>query len=263
MTGKVSAHGVGHSRPGPIGRRASGAILLAWIAILMAPAVNASEPAREAKAGVDVADRLNHRQLALAATPAAHLPPAGAAAEDVGILFLRSDGGDPQQLRADDPSTLIFIARRNGEGRAYRNGREVEINPVLKESAGQIAVAQFSGPADAEVPLSRLPAAAQEALRQFEGNGTTPHILYSHLASRTDTGKVSDWRAAKILAMEASAQRDQGDLVNLIRMAMRMFDLKSDACDNSLDSRCDQPGVRDAFAKIKREEALQRTAARF
>jgi len=42
-----------------------------------------------------------------------------------------------------------------------------------------------------------------------------------------------------------------------------MFDLKSDACDNSLDSRCDQPGVREAFAQIKREEALQRTAARF
>jgi hypothetical protein len=62
--------------------------------------------------------------------------------------------------------------------------------------------------------------------------------------------------------MEASAQRDQADLVNLIRMAMRMFDLKSDACDNSLDSRCDQPGVREAFAQIKREETLQqRTAA--
>jgi hypothetical protein len=263
MIGKVSAYGVGHSRPGSIGRRASGAVLLAWIAIFMAPAVNASEPAREAKAGVDAADRLNHGQLALAAAPAAHPSPAGAAAEDVGILFLRSDGGDPQQLRADDPSTLIFIARRSGDGRAYRNGREVEINPVLKESAGQIAAAQFSGPAGAEVPLSRLPAMAQEAMRQFQGNGTTPRILYSHLASRTDTGRVSDWRAAKILAMEATAQRDSTDLVNLIRMAMRMFDIKSDACDNSLDSRCDQPGVRDAFAQIKREEALQRTAARF
>jgi hypothetical protein len=44
-------------------------------------------------------------------------------------------------------------------------------------------------------------------------------------------------------------------------MAMRMFDLKSDACDNSLDSRCDQPGVREAFAQIKREETLQQRAA--
>jgi hypothetical protein len=258
MSGKISVHDVGHSRPGSIGRRASGAVLLAWIAIFMTPAVNAGEPARDG-----VGDRLNHRQLALAATPAAHLPPAGAAAEDVGILFLRSDGGDPQQLRADDRSNLVFIARRNGDGRAYRNGREVEINPVLKESAGQIAAAQFGGPAGTEVPLSRLPAAAQEALRQFQGNGTMPRILYSHLASRTDTGRVSDWRAAKILAMEATAQRDQKDLVPLIKMAMQMFDLKSDACDNSLDSRCDEPGVREAFAQIKREEAVQRTAARF
>jgi hypothetical protein len=100
-------------------------------------------------------------------------------------------------------------------------------------------------------------------MRQFQGNGTTPHILYSHLASRTDTGRVSDWRAAKILAMEATAQRDQKDLVPLIKMAMQMFDLKSDACDDSLDSRCDEPGVREAFAQIKREESLQRTAARF
>lgn len=263
MTGKISVHDVGHSRPGSIGGRASGAVLLAWIAIFMAPAVNASEPAREAKVAVDAANRLNHGQLALAAAPASHASPAGAAAEDVGILFLRSDGGDPQQLRADDQSNLVFIARRNGDGRAYRNGREVEINPALKESAAQIAAAQFSRPAGAEVALSRLPAAAQEAMRQFQGNGTTPRILYSHLASRTDTGRVSDWRAAKILAMEATAQRDSTDLVNLIRMAMRMFDLKSDACDNLLDSRCDQPGVREAFAQIKRDEAQQRTAARF
>jgi len=143
MTGKVSIYDVGHSRPGSIGRRASGAVLVAWIAIFMTTAVNASEPAREPKAGADVADRLNHQQLALAAGPVAHPSPAAAAAEDVGILFLRSDGGDPQQLRADDRSNLIFIARRNGDGRAYRNGHEVEINPVLKESAGQIAVAQF------------------------------------------------------------------------------------------------------------------------
>jgi hypothetical protein len=267
MNGKVSVYDVGHCRPGSMARRLSFAVLVAWIAIFMMPAVNASEPAREAKAGADVADRLNHQQLALAAGPATRAAPAGtptgAAAEDVGILFLRGDGGDPQQLRSDDRSNLVFIARRNGDGRAYRNGHEVEINPVLKESAGQIAMAQFSAPASAEVPLSRLPAAAQEALRQFQTNGATPHILYSHVTSRTDTGKVSEWRAAKILAMEASAQRDQADLVNLIRMAMRMFDLKSDACDDSLDSRCDQPGVREAFAQIKREEALQRTAARF
>jgi hypothetical protein len=44
-------------------------------------------------------------------------------------------------------------------------------------------------------------------------------------------------------------------------MAMRTFELKSDVCDNSLDARCNRPGVREAFAQIKREEALQRASA--
>jgi hypothetical protein len=260
MTGKISAR-VGNSRGGLIGRQASGAVLLAWIAILMAPAANAAEPAREVGAQSNVADRLNHQQAA--AAPATYLPRPGAAAEDLGILFLRSDGGDPQELRLDDRSNLIFIARRNGEGRAYWNGREIGINDALRESAGQIAVAQFAAATGAEIPLSRLPAAAQDALRQFSGNGGPARILYSHATSRKDTGWVSDKRATKILAMEASANGGRNDLVALVKTAMRMFDLKSDACDNSLDSRCDQPGVREAFAQIKREEALQRTAARF
>jgi hypothetical protein len=51
------------------------------------------------------------------------------------------------------------------------------------------------------------------------------------------------------------------DTVELVRMVMRMFALKSDACDDSLDPRCDRPGVREAFAQIKREEARQRAAA--
>ena len=89
-------------------------------------------------------------------------------------------------------------------------------------------------------------------------------VEWLHGLEKTDAATLfaADGMLAKILAMEASAQRDQADLVNLIRMAMRMFDLKSDACDDSLDTRCDQPGVREAFAQIKREETLQqRTAA--
>jgi hypothetical protein len=242
-----------------IGRQAGGAVLLAWIAIFMAPPASAAEPAREVGAQNDIADRLNHQQAA--AAPAAYLPRYGAAAEDVGILFLRSDGGDPQELRVDDRSNLVFIARPNGEGRAYRYGREVDINPPLRESAAQIAVAQFGKAAGTEIPLSQLPVAAQEAVRQFQGGGTV-RVLYAHVTSRKDTGWVSDQRATKILAMEASGN-GRKDLVALIKMAMSMFDLKSDACDNSQDSRCDQPGVREAFAQIKREEALQRTAARF
>jgi hypothetical protein len=260
MTGKIAAR-VGNSRRGWTGRQASGAVLLAWIAVSMAPAANAAEAAREVGARGNVADRLNHQQVA--AAPAAYLPRSGAAAEDLGILFLRSDGGDPQELRVDDRSNLIFVARRNGEGRAYSNGREIDINAALRESAGQIAVAQFAAAATGtEIPSSRLPAAAQDALRQFGGNRGVTRILYSHATSRKDTGWVSDQRATKILAMEASAN-GRNDLVALVKTAMRMFDLKSDACDKSLDSRCDQPGVREAFAQIKREEALQRIAARF
>jgi hypothetical protein len=53
-------------------------------------------------------------------------------------------------------------------------------------------------------------------------------------------------------------------MVALVKTAMQMFGLKSDACDNSEDVRCNEPGVRDAFAQIKREEAQQRaSAARF
>jgi hypothetical protein len=261
MTENTLAGGAGNFRRGSIGRRASGAVLLAWIAIFTAPSVDAAEPARDAGAKADAADRLNHQQAALAATPQAQPSRSSGVTEDVGVLFLRSDGGDPQELRIDDPSNLIFVARRNGEGRAYWNGREIDINPALRESAGQIAVAQF-GSASGEIPLSRLPGTAQDALRQFQGNSAAARVLYAHATSRKDTGWVSDKRATKILAMEASAN-GRTDLVALIKTAMRMFDLKSDACDNSADSRCDQPGVRDAFAQIKREEVLQRTAARF
>ena len=262
MTENTLAGGAGNFRRGSIGRRVSGAILLAWIAIFMAPSVNAAEPARDGGAKADVADRLNHQQAALAAAPQAQPSRSSGVTEDVGVLFLRSDGGDPQELRIDDRSNLIFIARRNGEGRAYWNGREIDINPALRESAGQIAVAQFGSASGGEIPLSRLPGTAQDALRQFQGNSAAARVLYAHATSRKDTGWVSDKRATKILAMEASAN-GRTDLVALIKTAMRMFDLKSDACDNSADSRCDQPGVRDAFAQIKREEALQRTAARF
>jgi hypothetical protein len=46
-------------------------------------------------------------------------------------------------------------------------------------------------------------------------------------------------------------------------MAMQMFGIKSDACDDTPDPRCNEPGVREAFAQIKREEAQQHASARF
>src|SRR5437868_2909309 len=95
MIENILAHHVGNSRPGSVGRRVSHAVMLAWIAILMAPAVNAAEPARDnpaqaANAGGNVAG-LNHQPASLAAVPAVYYAPSGAAAEEVGILFLRSD----------------------------------------------------------------------------------------------------------------------------------------------------------------------------
>jgi hypothetical protein len=255
-------------RPGSFGRCFSCAALLATSVIFAMSAGNADElaranSAREADGKTGIAARSDRQQLSLA-TVRADVPAPDGAAEAVGILLLRSDGGDPKELRVDDHENLIFIARHNGEGRAYRNGREVELNALVRESAGQIAVAQFGERAGAEVPLSGLPAAAQKALGQFTGQGITPHVVFSHVTSRQDTGRVSDKMAAKMLAMAASAQAgDQNRTVELVRMAMSMFGLKSDACDNSLDSRCDEPGVREAFATIKREEAQQHAQARF
>jgi hypothetical protein len=220
--------------------------------------------AREADGKTGIAAPSTRQQLSLA-TVRADVPASGGAAEAVGILLLRSDGGDPKDLRVDDHENLIFIARRNGEGRAYRNGREVELNALVRESAGQIAVAQFGERAGAEVPLSGLPAVAQKALGQFTtGQGITPHVVFSHVTSRQDTGRISDKMAAKMLAMEASARPgDQNRTVELVRMAMQMFGLKSDACDDTLDPRCNEPGVREAFAQIRREEAQQHASARF
>src|SRR4029077_10648245 len=98
MTENTFAGDTRNFRRGSIGRRVSGAVLVAWIAIFMAPSGNAAEPARNAGAKADVADRLNHQQAALAAAPQAQPSRSSAVTEEVGVLFLRSDGGDPQEL---------------------------------------------------------------------------------------------------------------------------------------------------------------------
>ena len=94
------------------------------------------------------------------------------------------------------------------------------------------------------------------------GSDVQPQVMFVHTASREDTARVSDQRAANIMAMEAPHPTAQmNDTVELVKMAMRLFARKSDACDNSPDPRCNRPGVREAFAEIKREEALQRVSA--
>jgi hypothetical protein len=256
--------------PQLLARGVSSIAVLAWLAIVMPPAADAQairqDPMQQACIGPDLTGRLNGAQPsgpAAAATGPTTNMPAAVAAEEVGILFLRADGGDPKELRADSGSTLVFVARRDGEGRAYRNGREVGLEVAVKESAAQIALAQFGAATGGEIAVSALPAIAQAALQQYPAAGARLRIVFSHMTNRADTGRVSDQRAAKILALETSANAGK-NIVALVKTAMQMFGLKSDACDNSEDARCNEPGVRDAFAQIKREEAQQRaSAARF
>lgn len=240
------------SRFGSLGRGLTSTALLAWLAIFAAAAADAKEPAQHQPV----------QQASAGNAPATAAANPAAAVDELGILILRSDGGDPKELRPDAFDNLVYVARRNGEGRAYRNGRPVEINPLVKESAAQILAAQFGAPVRGEVAVSGLPVSAQYALRQFEPSNVMPRILFAHFASRVDTAQVSDRIAAKLLALKASAN-GRADLVALVKTAMQMFGLKSDACDNSQDERCNEPGVREAFAQIKREEAEQRTASQF
>ena len=242
-------------------RLAAALVLLGWISLLIAPVTNANELTRHTISRGDIADRLNREQLSRPATPAAEAVHSRRVTEPIGILFLRGDGGDPKELRVDAEDNLMFIVQRNGEGRAYQNGRQIDINPAVKESASQIAMARFGAPG-AQVPQSDLSDAAQAALSRFMASGVKPHVIFTHTASREDTAKVSDQRAAEIVALEASYRTVHlNDTVERVRSAMRIFELKSDVYDNSLDARCNRPGVREAFAQIKREEALQRASA--
>lgn len=226
--------------------------------------------------GGDIAEQLNRQQLALdgrqaaapsiiAASPAAASPPptiraAGGPTDGVGVLLLRSDGGDPAGLRVDDASNFVYVIRRNGEGRVYQYGREVQINPVVKDGARQIGLAQFNKPASAAIPWSRLPASVQEAVRQNAGYVPASRVLFTHIADREDTTRIADMQAAKFLALEEEATAvSQGQMVELVRMVMRLYGLKSNVCDTSNDPRCDRPGVREAFLEIKREELAQGT----
>jgi hypothetical protein len=236
----------------------------------VALAAAASEIARHDKRQDSIANRLNREQLSWVnrgqlSHAAADSPKSGwldAEAAEIGILFLRRDGGDPKELRVDD-NALIYIAGRTGEGRAYQNGRQVEIHPAVKESVGQIAAQQFHAPAGAQVLPAELPATAQQALTRFaEGRRATPRVIFARATSREDTARVSEMRATKILGMQASLKAAHPlDMVERVRTAMLIFGFKADACDVSGDARCDQPGVREAFAQIKREEAIRWASA--
>jgi hypothetical protein len=246
---------------GAVMPRTTATILLGLVSLFITSLANADERTQHTISRGDIADRLNREQLSWPGTPSAEPMRERMATESVGILFLRGDGGDPKELRVGADDNLIFIVQQNGEGRAYQNGREIDIDPAVKESARQIAVTQFGAPG-AQLPQPALSVAAQAALRRFMASGVKPHVMFTHTASRDDTAKVSDQRAAKIVALEESRGTVRlNDTVGLVRMAMRTFGLKSDACDNSFDPRCDRPGVREAFAQIKHEEAFRRASA--
>jgi hypothetical protein len=119
--------------------RSTAAVLLGWIAVFITTPTSADELTRRTHSRGNIADQLNHEQLS---RPAVSRNPVSLrlATEPIGILFLRGDGGDPKALRVDAEDTLIFVVQRNGDGRAYQNGRQVDIDPAVKESATQIAV---------------------------------------------------------------------------------------------------------------------------
>ena len=142
--------------------------LLGCVITCIALGASATEIAHSRNTQNSIANRLNQKQLSEMKgeqfSPAAVGSPKSARSDtdftEIGILFLRGDGGDPKALRVDN-STLMYITGRTGVGRTYQNGREVEINPAVKESAVQIAMQQFLAPAGAKLLFKELPAMAQ------------------------------------------------------------------------------------------------------
>src|SRR3954454_7851706 len=162
----------------------------------------AAEIAHAKNTQSSIANRLNHKQLSEIKReqffPTAVGSPKSAGLDtnftEIGILFLRGDGGDPKALRVDD-GTLMYITGRTGVGRTYQNGREVEINSDIKESARQIAMQQFLAPAGAKLLIKELPAMAQESLTRFAEGRSTPRLMFARVTSREDTARVSEIRA--------------------------------------------------------------------
>src|SRR3954451_23056022 len=110
--------------------RLTNAALLGCVIICISLAAAAGETVHKMDARNNIANRLNREELSwlkqgqfsqapVVPPKSARLPTDGA---EIGILFLRGDGGDPKELRVDD-STLVYIVGRTGEGRTYQNGR--------------------------------------------------------------------------------------------------------------------------------------------
>jgi len=242
-------------------RGPASAVLFGCISILLPLVTTAGELPDRTRARGDSAAQLNRQQLSRTSEePIATPAKSNGGGEQVGVLFLRGDGGDPKEVRVGE-DTLVLVTTRDGSSRVYQNGRPIDVQPAIQESASQIAVGLFRSTEGAQVPLSELPMPARKDLSQLTETGVKPQVMFARIVTREDTAKVSDIRASKILMLDSSARAaSRTDIVDLVRTAMRTLGLKSDVCDSSEDSRCNYPGVREAFQMIKREEALQRRA---
>ena len=238
---------------------AAGVLAMVLLAASVA-AASAGQPAggkidNSPQPGDNLAGSLNRAQL----DELAKQPGTARDGDVLQVLVLRGDGGDPRKLRANDPKNLIYTLSRSGEAHAYQNGHEVELNPALKEAAQRIASDRLNRPEAAEPgSIESLPPWARTAvatLRGTDAGGQRP--VRVHVVSRDDTARISDAYARKMLALEAQVRGrgDRAGMIELVKNVMRMYGLKSDVCDTSSDSRCNYPGVREAFAEIKRQEA--------
>ena len=175
-------------------RRLTSAALCSCTLLVSMLAANASDLPDRSQTGGAISNQPNRNQLLKASKASLGTSTRSSLATDqVGILFMRGDGGDPKELRVAD-DTLVLIAARDGSSNVYRNGHLVEVDPAIQESAGQIAVAMFRASAGAQVPISELPVPAQKALSRFSETGVNPRVMFARITNREDTAKVSDIR---------------------------------------------------------------------
>src|SRR5438105_15549359 len=107
----------------------SPAALLGTVLIMSATTVEALAQNSSGKKNgkSEIADQLNRQQLSRGSVGFMPSQSGGGRVEEVGILFLRGDGGDPNGLRLEATDNLVFVAGQNGAGHVYQNGKEVEL----------------------------------------------------------------------------------------------------------------------------------------
>src|SRR5437016_3718779 len=120
------------------------------------------------------------------------------------IVVFRGDGGDPGQLRIDDPANFTYARSGFGEDHVYQNGREVQINAALRETVKQIALRELGTPR-ADLPAATRPPSYAALLGRFATNGLPPSDVRAHIVTRQDTARAAELQAREMLALEAKA----------------------------------------------------------